>query len=194
MKTNYIWLPNRSYKLTMRYKFSGTVNMEMGLLRADYSGNSGPGFTQAVVYPMRDTFGICDWKELVIEFNTQDEKFEDAFKYIKMLVWFKEGTDAYLSLDDVVIQDLGVYKESDFKPNIDDYEWDEFKEDEALYSDWKNWQVLKVNSNGTYTPVEDKVDKKLPFNPIVLTAVGSIFIVAGVAVSVVVLKKKKLKK
>ena len=193
MRTNYVWFPNRSYKLTMRYKLSGTAWLEMGLLRADFTGNSGPGFTQAVVYPMCDTYGICDWKELVVEFDTQEETFEDAFKYIKFLTWFKEGTDAFLSIDDITIEDLGEYKESDFKPNIDEYTWDEFKEDEALYTDWKNWQVLKVSADGSYAPAGDENDEKLPFNIIIPIAVGAAVIIVGALVTVLFVKKKKSK-
>ena len=193
MRTNYLWSPNRSYKLTMRYKFSGTVWLEMGLLRADATGNSGSGFTQTVVYPMQDTYGICDWKELVIEFNTQEETFEDAFKYIKMLVWFKEGTDAFLSIDDIVLEDLGEYKESEFKPNIDAYEWEEFKEDKSLYTDWQSWNELKANKDGNYVEVENDSSEKSSLNIVIPIAIGSAVIIAGAVIAIVLIKKKKSK-
>ncbi len=133
---NYYLLPNHQYKISMKYRIDKPALIQFivksgnGKTEWNAAGESfGSNLLSAMIYGKIQN---KEWKTAELTFTTE-ENVDDVYHYLFFHLR-EPGTGANFDFDDIIIEDMGVFKASEFVTKIDSYEWSEVTDDVTKYN------------------------------------------------------------
>ncbi len=155
-RLNYQVVPDRIYRVTLRYKAYGlgdTSSVVRSSLAAGYTDENGYGmfaekghtlYHEQALMTFID-FGSypLEWSEITFLVGTKSDgpAVNDQIKYLSLLFMDEASNNAYFAIDDIAIEDLGKYDPKWYGKVYSSEDWTIPQVDKSQYTDWMSWTM-----------------------------------------------------